>query len=764
MYFGKKFAATDSLILCFSIFLFFYSLETKEDQIKYSEIILDFKYFKICNAQDKRIEDDENLQEIDDGFRETYIEILTRFYLAFESIHQYIMDVKNFIQELNDGMYIQQSLESVLQNSEGKQMSTESLYLCGVMLLVLDLHIPGIIRERLIVAYYRYSSQKSNINTKIDDVVQLVCSTGYSNNDNKRATNYPEDYFQRIQLDETFVEMIIGRLVADDIYNQLKVYPLPEHRTTAIANQAGMLFVCLFFSPQTLHLQNARMREIVDKFFSDNWIVSIYMGITINLINSWEPYKAAKNALTNAIDNVKYIASKHIKLLTELLPKTTQILKEGCLIESMLIKNTTKIINLIRNCNVTLRWLILHTSDKCIMSFSSSNKRSKQIYEQIINESSYESIELFELLLNTSQIELKVNNILKELLSEKEEKWKKYKCESSDLIKELSKVFSGEKPLIRIEKNINLCQYFEKISNEINGINFNEPNISGRKCIQIIQALEDVEEFHNLDTNMQIKQHLIECRQYLYQMIQILNINEETIINIQLIGDFSYAWYCIDNFTAIMQENIVNQPNLVIKLRATFLKLASALEIPLLRINQAESEDLFSVSQYYSNELVKYLRKVIQIIPKTMFEILAKIIHLQTEVIRELPTRLEKEKLKEYAQLDERYKVAKLTYSLSVFTEGILMMQTTLVGVIELDPKKLLEDGIRKELVKHLTETLNNGLIFNCTSNKSSSKLSTILQALAKQIDGYRRSFEYVQDYLNIFGCKIWHEEVKKCF
>lgn len=83
---------------------------------------MDFKYFKIGDAQDKRIEDDPNLQELDDGFRETYIEILSRFYLAFESVHQYVMDVKLFTIELNDGMYIQQTLESVLQDEEGKQM------------------------------------------------------------------------------------------------------------------------------------------------------------------------------------------------------------------------------------------------------------------------------------------------------------------------------------------------------------------------------------------------------------------------------------------------------------------------------------------------------------------------------------------------------------------------------------------------------------------------------------------------------------------
>jgi WASH complex subunit strumpellin len=48
-----------------------------------------------------------------------------------------------------------------------------------------------------------------------------------------------------------------------------------------------------------------------------------------------------------------------------------------------------------------------------------------------------------------------------------------------------------------------------------------------------------------------------------------------------------------------------------------------------------------------------------------------------------VPTRLEKDKLKDFAQLDERAKVAQLTKSISVFTEGILMMKSTLVGVIK---------------------------------------------------------------------------------
>ena len=59
-----------------------------------------------------------------------------------------------------------------------------------------------------------------------------------------------------------------------------------------------------------------------------------------------------------------------------------------------------------------------------------------------------------------------------------------------------------------------------------------------------------------------------------------------------------------------MQEGVKKHPQMVIKLRSTFLKLASSMDLPLLRINQAGSNDLVSVSQYYSNELVNYFRKV----------------------------------------------------------------------------------------------------------------------------------------------------------
>jgi len=55
-----------------------------------------------------------------------------------------------------------------------------------------------------------------------------------------------------------------------------------------------------------------------------------------------------------------------------------------------------------------------------------------------------------------------------------------------------------------------------------------------------------VEEFHQLETNLQVKQFLADTRKYLHQMIRIVNVKEEILINIQIIADLSYAWETID--------------------------------------------------------------------------------------------------------------------------------------------------------------------------------------------------------------------------
>ncbi|XP_066434881.1 WASH complex subunit 5 [Eleutherodactylus coqui] len=737
-----------------------FRLKDKADQQKYGEIIFDFSYFKGPENCEGRLEAKPELQDLDEEFRENNIEILTRFYLAFESVHKYIVDLNRYLDDLNEGIYIQQTLETVLLNEDGKQLLCEALYLYGVMLLVIDQKIEGEVRERMLVSYYRYSAARSSADSNMDDICKLLRSTGYSSQPgSKRPPNYPESYFSRVPISETFINMVIGRLRSDDIYNQVSAYPLPEHRSTALATQAAMLYVILYFHPSTLHTHQAKMREIVDKYFPDNWVISIYMGITVNLMEAWEPYKAAKTALNYTLDlpNIKEQACRYAAIMERLHPQVQQFLKEGFLREEFVLDNIPKLLNCLRDCNVAIRWLMLHTADS---AYDPNNKRLRQVKDQVLAESKYNPKVLFQLLLDTAQFEFLLKEMFKQMLSEKQTKWENYKKEGSERMTELADVFSGVKPLTRVEKNENLQAWFREISKQIQSLNYDDSTAAGRKTVQLIQALEEVQEFHQLENNLQVCQFLADTRKFLHQMIRTINIKEEVLITMQIVGDLSYAWQLIDSFTSIMQESIRANPSMVTKLRATFLKLASALDLPLLRINQANSPDLLSVSQYYSGELVSYVRKVLQIIPESMFTSLAKIIKLQTHDIIEVPTRLDKDKLRDYAQLGARYEVARLTHAISIFTEGILMMKTTLVGIIKVDPKQLLEDGIRKELVKRVALALHKGLIFNPRAKPS--ELLPKLKEMAATMDGFHRSFEYIQDYVSIYGLKIWQEEVSR--
>jgi hypothetical protein len=58
-------------------------------------------------------------------------------------------------------------------------------------------------------------------------------------------------------------------------------------------------------------------------------------------------------------------------------------------------------------------------------------------------------------------------------------------------------------------------------------------------------------------------------------------------------------------------------------------------------------KDLVMVSEYYSKELVQFVRGVLQIIPEMMFKILAEIILIQTNDFVEMPSRVSTQKKKQ---------------------------------------------------------------------------------------------------------------------
>ena len=155
---------------------------------------------------------------------------------------------------------------------------------------------------------------------------------------------------------------------------------------------------------------------------------------------------------------------------------------------------------------------------------------------------------------------------------------------------------------------------------------------------------------------------------------------------------------------------------------------------------------------------------------------------LMSSQIREFEVKVSKEFLKENTLRESRFELAKKTHEITLLTEGMLKLDKTLMGVIELDPKKVLVVGLRNELCRKLAEILHEEFIFTNIAqqaivnneaqierNRKGVKVQggkaafgefgVKFERLKASFVGLKRSIEYIQDFLNIQGEKIWREE-----
>ena len=720
-----------------------------QEQLRYKDVLFDFHYLREPDDYENKINNSQELLDLDNDFQENYGEILERFYALFESVWKYQGELGKYIDDVTNGFYIQHSIDNILQDTNGKQLLCEAFYLYGVMLLSLEELIPGYIREKMLVALYR--SVGASTLENIDDVCKLCRNTGYvPGPGGKKPKNHPEALFARFAPDAETIRLVIGRLQTDDIYLMAKSFPNPDHRSTRLAGQASMLYVILYFAPDILSKKKPTMREIVDKHFNDNWVIPVFMGRVVDLSVEWSSYPAAKAALENVLTTsfVTQTSESNANLFKKCLENVGQLLVEGVLIPEYLLDRIETILNVIRECNVCLRWRMLHR--RCAVP-----SIKKIIYGKVSEET------VVTLLLNSSQLEYVVKGMLEQLLDEKDRAWNEGKESAAERMTELSEYFTGEKALTRVKRDDHMVQWFAGLASQVRALNLDEGSATatGRRIQGIIAALEDVEQFEAVDTNLQIKSYLNEVRDLFRQMIRTVNIKNSLMHILEDITDLSYAWETLSDYLDTFHKRIQQDPGAVVLLRAMFLKTASILDVPLVRITAIDSPDAISVAEYYSGELVEFVRKVLEIIPISVFQLLNSIVKIQTKQLTDIPIRFEAKDLKNFAQLDERLEMSKLTHQVSIFTEGVLVMEKTLLGVIQVDPRQILEEGLRRELVRQIARAMHKNLAFK---SFEPGAIQEVFSALAQSLNGYKKSVEYVQDYINIAGLKIYQEELSR--
>jgi len=82
----------------------------------------------------------------------------------------------------------------------------------------------------------------------------------------------------------------------------------------------------------------------------------------VDLTEIWSPFPAAMKALSNNIEfeNIKKIAQQHFYKLADCLRRLDKYIIEGQLVEEFVLDHVKELMNVLRDSNVTIRWIMIH--------------------------------------------------------------------------------------------------------------------------------------------------------------------------------------------------------------------------------------------------------------------------------------------------------------------------------------------------------------------------------------------------------------------
>ena len=173
-----------------------------------------------------------------------------------------------------------------------------------------------------------------------------------------------------------------------------------------------------------------------------------------------------------------------------------------------------------------------------------------------------------------------------------------------------------------------------------------------------------------------------------------------------------------------------------------------------------DEEMLMNVSQYYSSQLVQFVGRVLSVIPISIYELLEQMTKIMSPGLKAEEAKITKEDLLGHALFDDRLQLAKHAHRISLFAEGMLSMDKCLMGVIEVDPKEFLVNGIKNEMVKIVTSVLHRSLTFKKDLN--TDVFDSVIKQVSVQLDNMRSALEYVQDLIGIDALSIWLEQMTR--
>ncbi|KAF8715433.1 hypothetical protein HU200_027082 [Digitaria exilis] len=717
---------------------------------RFDSVLFDFRYLDSPGDFESRIEGNIELQVLEDQLRESCGSYMQRFFSLLDGAVTYHEELCNYLNELQEGLYVHCTLDHVLENNSACQLLVESMTLFGCMILLMEHKISGLLREKLLVAHLR--SDRCFSYPNLERVCELCrqhvptpampASSGSSPfSSDIISVQKPEDLLRRFPFPDPVVDAVITCLRNGDVYSSIRFYPDPQHRTTALSLQGGHLCVLLFYSNDLLH-RGLAMREIIDRFFKDNWVVPIFLHFSVDLLVSWDAYKEAKLSLVSCLSlaSIRDISLHHYTKVTHFLADLD--IHIHAINKEYVLDNSLSLISVIRECNFTLRWLLLHrmTSDKKARDLIISIGSSQQVDEG----------NMLQLLLKTAKLEFEVKQLHVELLRTRESMWCEKRHGALECMKDLSQNYLGTWAASCKFKNKTLKDWLEHLSLELISLNYTSIGSCGRTIHRVLSTLKDIEMLHQIKDSVQIKQAFSKIQKNLHDMIKILNLNQEAINILSVITDAKYAWVYLTLFETLLKKNISQDPSETLYLHKVFLKFQSWLSAPLQRIKQCESPDLHSISMYYSSKYAAKIFAVLDIIPEILLKISTAVNHVNAEQPTHLVNRINQEALQELMQMDQQLCQARQAAKLCIISEGLANMSNNFDDLVNLNLGGWLKQVMKKELATQLERKLK------CLS--PFGDMEGNLNSLSKFLLSQMQRMEFLENILHIDGSSIWQE------
>ena len=722
-------------------------------------------------------------QELEKKLVEEYQDVISSFVHLFHKIYKYYTDIDAFWKNVSTGKYIYHSVQSILEhNPRLRQLLCELLYLFGTVLILLDLYIPGIIRERFIIAHYRYCTTTITTTSMVtsegtfDDICKVFqrshldalssSSTSYSMSMGlfSSKNNHPDghkvispivqstSYMTRMPLDPKLVQGVINCIMDYDIYPiYTEAYPSYPHRSTRLTKQAQLLVVIVHFQPDILKSNSLFCRQMIDRFFSNRWRIPLYNGEILDIRDEWMDgrYPAAQSEIHQVLGNeqLSAILSKRTKCTLTTLQDLNRYMEQDPLSTDYVLDHFDDLLNLLRDANDTLQWEMLH----------------RGTFTRVIDDET-----IVELIFATCCFDQMVLNAFRDVLQQRQELYMVRHSFMSEKINQLSNHFFGRESLSLVDKNDDIGTWFRKIGEEMKLLCWN-PDNDVEDIQYFMDSIKEMTQIDIIDKNTHMKSIMMDIQKYILHMARLSGLQSNICETIETISDFSACRGCIEYFVPFFHFKVKAKPENTSHLSPFFIKCTTYLKSTLVPGIKTSGPSACFVRKVHTDALVAYVKEVLNVIPTTVFSSLGKMIEQNDSSLKELPNKIEVDALFNYGTLEERLRMAELTYELSTLTRGINDMEDLSIGTMKLEPQRLLEEGLRNELVRRISFAMHSILRFDINFDRSlkshrifCNRFQKACLKLEKNLDTLQRAMIWVQDFLNVKGIEIYYHELKR--